>query len=185
MICRLLSHLLLGENASSSIISARLVNVTDGTSSSLGSYNGIDNQVYDAATSNMFGYFHAQSFKLGNTLSSINVKKVSISTNIDIFPKIKRMIGDISTLDRSKYFNIHSGPDDVEPGFYTDYNVSQSGRQFWSPGSAAIQITGEEGVGNYPPPLSGDTELREVRRYIATDHPYNVYEEGLRPNTIC
>jgi len=173
--------LTLGENASSSIISARLVNVTDGTSSSLGSYNGIDNQVYDAATSNMFGYFHAQSFKLGNTLSSINVKKVSMSTNIDIFPKIKRMIGDVSTLDRSKYFNIHSGPDDVEPDFYTDYNVSQSGRQFWSPGSAAIQITGEEGVGNYPPPLSGDTELREVRRYIATDHPYNVYEEGLDP----
>jgi len=91
------------------------------------------------------------------------------------------MIGEVSTLDRSKYFNIHSGPDDVEPDFYTDYNVSQSGRQFWSPGSAAIQITGEEGVGNYPPPLSGDTELREVRRYVATDHPYNVYEEGLDP----
>ena len=173
--------LTLGENASSSIISARLVNVTDGTFSSLGSYNGIDNQVYDAATSNMFGYFHAQSFKLGNALSSINVKKVSMSTNIDIFPKIKRMIGEVSTLDRSKYFNIHSGPGDVEPDFYTDYNVSQSGRQFWSPGSAAIQITGEEGVGNYPPPLSGDTELREVRRYVATDHPYNVYEEGLDP----
>ena len=104
--------LTLGENASSSIISARLVNVTDGTFSSLGSYNGIDNQVYDAATSNMFGYFHAQSFKLGNALSSINVKKVSMSTNIDIFPKIKRMIGEVSTLDRSKYFNIHSGPGD-------------------------------------------------------------------------
>ena len=113
--------LTLGENASSSIISARLVNVTDGTFSSLGSYNGIDNQVYDAATSNMFGYFHAQSFKLGNALSSINVKKVSMSTNIDIFPKIKRMIGDVSTLDRSKYFNIHSGPGDVDPDFYTDY----------------------------------------------------------------
>jgi len=91
------------------------------------------------------------------------------------------MIGEVSTLNRSKYFNIHSGPGDVEPDFYTDYNVSQSGRQFWSPGSAAIQITGEEGVGNYPPPLSGDTELREVRRYVATDHPYNVYEEGLDP----
>ena len=173
--------LTLGENANSSIISAKLLNVTDGTFSSLGSYNGIDNQVYDAATSNIFGFFHAQSFKLGNALSSINVKKVSITTNIDIFPKIKRKIGEISTLDRSKYFNIHSGSNDVEPGFYTDYNVSQSGRQFWSPGSAAIQITGEEGVGNYPPPLSGNTDLREVRRYVATDHPYNVYEEELDP----
>ena len=173
--------LTLGENANSSIISAKLLNVTDGTFSSLGSYNGIDNQVYDAATSNIFGFFHAQSFKLGSALSSINVKKVSITTNIDIFPKIKRKIGEISTLDRSKYFNIHSGSNDVEPGFYTDYNVSQSGRQFWSPGSAAIQITGQEGVGNYPPPLSGNTDLREVRRYVATDHPYNVYEEELDP----
>ena len=173
--------LTLGENANSSIISAKLLNVTDGTFSSLGSYNGIDNQVYDAATSNIFGFFHAQSFKLGSALSSINVKKVSITTNIDIFPKIKRKIGEISTLDRSKYFNIHSGSNDVEPGFYIDYNVSQSGRQFWSPGSAAIQITGQEGVGNYPPPLSGNTDLREVRRYVATDHPYNVYEEELDP----
>ncbi len=119
MICRLSYRLLLGENAASSIISASLLNVTDGTSSSIGNYNGIDNEVYDAATSNIFGYFHAQSFKLGNTLTSINVKKVSISTNIDIFPKIKRTIGEISTLDRSKYFNIHAGFNDVEPYFYT------------------------------------------------------------------
>ena len=173
--------LTLGENASSSIISARLVNVTDGTSSNLGSYSGIDSQVFDAATSNIYGFFHAQSFKVGNDLSAINVKKVSISTNINIFPKVKRIIGGVSTLDRSKYFNIHSNSNDVEPGFYTNYNVSQSGRQFWSPGSAAIQITGEDGVGNYPPPLSGNTELREVRRYVATDHPYKVYEEGLDP----
>jgi len=173
--------LTLGENAASSIISASLLNVTDGTFSSIGNYNGIDNEVYDAATSNIFGYFHAQSFKLGNTLTSINVKKVSITTNIDIFPKIKRTIGEISTLDRSKYFNIHAGFNDVEPYFYNDYNVSQSGREFWSPASAAMQITGEDEVGIYPPPLSGNTELREVRRYVATDHPYKVYEEGLDP----
>jgi len=171
----------LGEDAATSTISGKLINITDGTSSNLGSYSGIDSQVFDAAPSNIYGFFHAQSFKLGNALSSINVKKVSITTNINIFPKIKRKIGEISTLDRSKYFNIHSGSNDVEPGFYTDYNVSQSGRQFWSPGSAAIQITGEEGVGNYPPPLSENTDLREVRRYVATDHPYNVYEEELDP----
>ena len=171
----------LGENATSSIISGKLLNITDGTSSNLGSYSGIDTQVFDAAASNIYGYFQAQSFITGSGLSAINVKKVSISTNIDVFPKVKRIIGGVSTLDRSKYFNIHSNSNDVEPGFYTDYNVSQSGRQFWSPGSAAIQITGEDGVGNYPPPLSGNTELREVRRYVATDHPYKVYEEGLDP----
>ena len=40
----------LGENATTSTISAKLLNITDGTSSNLGSYSGIDTQVYDAAT---------------------------------------------------------------------------------------------------------------------------------------
>ena len=169
----------LGEDATTSTISGKLLNITDGTSSNLGSYNGIDSQVFDAATSNIYGFFHAQSFKVGNGLSAINVKKVSITTNIDIFPKVKRMIGENSALDRSKYFNIHSNANDVEADIYSNYNVSQVGRQFWSPGSAAIQSTGT--VGTYPGPLSGNTELREVRRYVATDHPYNVYEENLDP----
>ena len=169
----------LGENATSSIISGKLLNITDGTSSNLGSYSGIDTQVFDAAASNIYGYFQAQSFITGSGLSAINVKKVSISTNIDVFPKVKRIIGGVSTLDRTKYFNIHSNANDVEADLYSDYNVSQSGRQFWSPGSAAIQNTGV--FGTYPGPLSGNTELREVRRYVATDHPYKVYEEGLDP----
>ena len=169
----------LGENATSSIISGKLLNITDGTSSNLGSYSGIDTQVFDAAASNIYGYFQAQSFITGSGLSAINVKKVSISTNIDVFPKVKRIIGGVSTLDRTKYFNIHSNANDVEADLYSDYNVSQSGRQFWSPGSAAIQNTGV--FGSYPGPLSGNTELREVRRYVATDHPYKVYEEGLDP----
>ena len=169
----------LGENAMTSTISAKLLNTTDGTSSNLGSYSGIDTQVYDAATSNIYGFFHAQSFKVGNGLSAINVKKVSITTNIDIFPKVKRMIGEISTLDRSKYFNIHSNANDVEADLYSNYNISQVGRQFWSPGSAALQSTGAVGI--YPDPLTGDTEMREVRKYVATDHPYKVYAQGLDP----
>jgi len=169
----------LGENATTSTISAKLLNTTDGTSSNIGSYSGIDSQVFDAATSNIYGFFHVQSFKLGNGFSEINVKKVSITTNIDIFPKVKRMIGENSTLDRSKYFNIHSNANDVETDLYSNYNVSQVGRQFWSPGSAALQSTGD--IGTYPDPLTGDTELREVRKYVATDHPYNVYAQGLDP----
>ena len=169
----------LGENATTSTISAKLLNTTDGTSSNIGSYSGIDSQVFDAATSNIYGFFHVQSFKLGNGFSEINVKKVSITTNIDIFPKVKRMIGENSTLDRSKYFNIHSNANDVETDLYSNYNVSQVGRQFWSPGSSALQSTGD--IGTYPDPLTGDTELREVRKYVATDHPYNVYAQGLDP----
>ena len=169
----------LGENATTSTISAKLLNITDGTSSNLGSYSGIDSQVFDAATSNIYGFFHAQSFKVGNGLSAINVKKVSITTNIDIYPKVKRMIGEISTLDRSKYFNIHSNANDVEADLYSNYNIRQVGRQFWSPGSAALQSTGAVGI--YPDPLTGDTEMREVRKYVATDHPYKVYAQGLDP----
>jgi hypothetical protein len=169
----------LGENATSSIISGKLLNITDGTSSNLGSYSGIDTQVFDAAASNIYGYFQAQSFITGSGLSAINVKKVSISTNIDVFPKVKRIIGGVSTLDRTKYFNIHSNANDVEADIYAYYNISQVGRQFWSPGSAAIQSTGT--VGTYPGPLSGNTEVREVRKYVATDHPYKVYAQGLDP----
>ena len=171
--------LTLGTDEASSVISAKLINVSDGTFSSTGSYSGISLEVFNAATTNIYGFFHAQSFKNGAPLTALNVKKVSMSTNVDIYPKTKRKIGEISTLERSKYFNIHSNPNDVEYNFYTDYNVSQSGRGFWSPGSAALQNTGV--FGTYPGPLSGNTELREVRKYIATDHPYNVYEQGLDP----
>ena len=172
--------LMLGTDAASSTISAKLLNVTDGNSSSIGSYTGISSAIYAAATSNIYGFFHAQSFKSGNSISAINVKKVSMATNVDVFPKIERMIGGISSIDRTKYFNIHSNPNDVENGFYSNYNVSQSGRAFWSPGSAALRDTGEVGV--YPDPISeGSEELREVRRYIATDHPNKVYAEGLDP----
>ena len=170
----------LGTAADTSTLSAKLLNVTDGTASSIGSYTGVSAAIYAAATSKIYGFFHAQSFKSGNSISAINVKKVSMTTNVDVFPKIKRRIGGISLLDRTKYFNIHSNPNDVENGFYSNYNVSQSGRAFWSPGSAAMQNTGVVGV--YPDPITGGTaELREVRRYIATDHPNKVYAAGLDP----
>ena len=97
----------LGTAADTSTLSAKLLNVTDGTASSIGSYTGVSAAIYAAATSKIYGFFHAQSFKSGNSISAINVKKVSMTTNVDVFPNIKRMIGDISKLDRTKYFNIH------------------------------------------------------------------------------
>ena len=184
----LLVTLTLGMDAESSTISAKLLNVTDGTSSSIGHYNGIKTDVFNASTSSIYGFFQSQSFTSGSDLTAINVKKVSMISKVDIFPKVKREIGGISTLDRSKYFNIHAGVNDVEPNFYTDYNVSQSGRQFYGPGGynhntdGTPTWAGTETVGVYPDPISGgNTDLREVRRYVATDHPYNVYDEGVDP----
>ena len=184
----LLVTLTLGIDAASSTISAKLLNVTDGTSSSIGHYNGIKTDVFNASTSSIYGFFQAQSFTSGSDLTAINVKKVSMISKVDIFPKVKREIGGISTLDRSKYFNIHAGVNDVEPDFYTDYNVSQSGRQFYGPGGFNVLDTISPGavgtgtVGTYPESSpENNTTLREVRRYVATDHPYHVYEEGLDP----
>ena len=113
----LLVTLTLGMDAESSTISAKLLNVTDGTSSSIGHYNGIKTDVFNASTSSIYGFFQSQSFTSGSDLTAINVKKVSMISKVDIFPKVKREIGGISTLDRSKYFNIHAGSSDVEPEF--------------------------------------------------------------------
>ena len=81
----------------------------------------------------------------------------------------KRYLGNVSSLDRSKYFNIHS-IDDSDPdisSFLNNYDVGL-GRSFWGPYSYAYSKTNE--VGKYPQvkPYSGSIS---VKRYIATEHP--------------
>lgn len=81
----------------------------------------------------------------------------------------KRYLGNVSSLDRSKYFNIHS-IDDSDPdisSFLNNYDVGL-GRSFWGPYSYAYSKTKE--VGKYPQvkPYSGSIS---VKRYIATEHP--------------
>lgn len=81
----------------------------------------------------------------------------------------QRFLGDVSELDRSKYFNIHSSADDDVDvkKFLDDYGVGL-GRLFWGPYSYAYSKTKE--VGRYPsiPSYSGNIT---VKRYIATEHP--------------
>lgn len=102
---------------------------------------------------------------------------------IDLFPHVyednrnvitvdystQRYLGNVSSLDRSKYFNIHS-VDDGDPdvsSFLKNYDVGL-GRSFWGPYSYAYSKTKE--VGKYPQmkPYSGNIS---VKRYIATEHP--------------
>ena len=104
-------------------------------------------------------------------------KATSQNVSIEISPTVKRSIGSVSQLDRTKYFNIHSTGIDVEESFYTDYNVSNSGRGFWGPAAYAFQQEGEVGV--YPDPKTGNSDLREVSRYISTEHPNKIYKEGI------
>ncbi len=102
------------------------------------------------------------------------------TTKVEIQPNVKRSIGGVSQLDRGKYFNVHSRGQDAEhQAFYQEYNVTRSGRGFWTALAVAKQQTGE--VGAYPSHAnsSPDTSVRPVTEFVATDHPRNVYKEGL------
>ena len=62
---------------------------------------------------------------------------------------IQRFIGDISELDRSKYFLIHTPANTLLlQDFYEEYNVEWSGRGFYGPGIEEKKQKGEVGI--YP-----------------------------------
>ena len=94
-------------------------------------------------------------------------------------PTVKKFIGDVSELDRSKYFNIHAqGKTPLLESFYKQYNVEQSGRGFYGPGIDAKKIMGE--VGLYPKSNNKkNSKSRPITRYVATEHPKNIYKEGI------
>ena len=94
-------------------------------------------------------------------------------------PTVQKFIGEVSELDRSKYFNIHApGKTPLLESFYKEYNVEQSGRGFYGPGIDAKKLMGEVGV--YPK-FNGkkSDKLLAVTRYVATEHPRNLYKEGI------
>ena len=70
--------LTLGADASSSTISAKLMNLTDGTETVVGSQNGVSSEVFGAATTNIYGFFQAQSFK--NTGGSGALTEIQVSS---------------------------------------------------------------------------------------------------------
>ena len=94
-------------------------------------------------------------------------------------PTVKKFIGDVSELDRSKYFNIHApGKTPLLESFYEQYNVEQSGRGFYGPGIDAKKLMGE--VGLYPKSNNKKSnKTRPISRYVATEHPRNIYKEGI------
>lgn len=102
------------------------------------------------------------------------------NTQVQIRPNVKRNIGGVSLLDRGKYFNMHSRGQDAEhQDFYQKYNVTRSGRGFWTPLAVAKQQTGQVGVYPNHASSSPDTSVRAVTEFVATDHPRNAYKEGL------
>lgn len=178
--------LTLGQDASSSTIEAKLINVTDATETELGMHTGVEATVFSAAQSGLYPFFSSQLLSEGmsgadiNSSYSVNVSKLTVEaySKVVVKPTIKRYLGNISSLDRSKYFNLHStGGSDIEADLYTNYNVSPHGRGFWGPAAVAVQQEGQVGV--YPTSSSGTNEVRDVSRYIATEHPNKIYFEGV------
>ena len=92
---------------------------------------------------------------------------------------IQRFIGDISELDRSKYFLIHTPANTpLLQDFYEEYNVEWSGRGFYGPGIEAKKQKGEVGI--YPKTkIKKSEKVKSVRRYVSTEHPRNLYKEGI------
>lgn len=99
-------------------------------------------------------------------------------TIVQIDLNCERFLGDISQLDRTKYFSIHdSGTDTEQAALRNDYNVT-GGRQFWGPFARAKQLTGQVGV--YPADKAGNNNLREVQKgFVSTHHPRDAFVDGI------
>jgi hypothetical protein len=116
------------------------------------------------------------------TVALALILSVNLYTQVNVVlvePSVQKFIGDVSELDRSKYFNIHApGNTPLLESFYKEYNVQQSGRGFYGPGIEAKKIMGEVGV--YPKFNDKKSEKpKVVTRYVATEHPRNLYKEGV------
>lgn len=113
-------------------------------------------------------------------LSLIICKDISAQVNVVLVePSVQKFIGNTSELDRTKYFNIHApGRSPLLESFYKEYNVEQSGRGFYGPGIDAKKLMGEVGI--YPKSNNKkEDKLKPVSRYVATEHPRNLYKEGM------
>ena len=106
----------------------------------------------------------------------------SQQTKVTLNPTIQKYLGKdrVSNLDRSIYFNMHSGTskgDKDITNFVERYDVG-FGRIFWAPFSYSFSKTKE--VGKYPSfTPDKETGLRPVERMVATEHPnLNVIKFG-------
>ncbi|TSE06472.1 MULTISPECIES: T9SS type A sorting domain-containing protein [Aquimarina] len=111
-------------------------------------------------------------------MAILSLQHVVAQTKVDVDISTERYLGEISELDRTKYFTIHSNSNDTDhKKLYTDFNVTP-GRGFWGAFSYAKSKTGV--VGEYPSyNNSDDTTTRNVTRFIATEHPRNVVRYNL------
>jgi len=110
-------------------------------------------------------------------ITSFFSSNIAQENSIAVHPHVQKFIGDISELNRQKFFNAHIGGTDKDiEKFYTDYNVTP-GRGFWGPFSYAKQKT--KTVGQYPEFSNKKCDLKEVDRKISTEHPKAAFKDGI------
>jgi len=92
-----------------------------------------------------------------------------VTVTVDL--ETQRFLGDVSELDRDKYFTHHSGSasDSDVAAFRSEYDV-EPGRQFWGALPYAKNQTGQVGV--YPNTTpSTDQSVRPATQVVHTGHP--------------
>jgi len=99
----------------------------------------------------------------------------SANTCVSIDLATQRYVGDVSELDRGKYFNLHGVNNDGQiNAFMEEYDV-QGGRQFWGPLRYAKNSTGAVGV--YPRTRpSSDESVRPVQQLVQTHAPWDAVQ---------
>jgi len=100
------------------------------------------------------------------------------SQTVTIDHQTQRYIGEVSELDRTKFFTLHANSGDARvQDFYKKFNVSP-GRGFWGAFSYAKSKTGT--VGKYPAyKNTNNKSVRNVSRFVATEHPNSVLRYNL------
>ena len=117
------------------------------------------------------------SYLKGCLLGILFIPTVHGQTTVKVNTSVQRFIGNVSEIERNKYFNLHSNSRDQDlNNFYNDYNAFPS-RGFWGPFSYS-KGQGND-VGTYPTPRDGNDNERNVTRFVGTEHPRSVFEDGL------
>tara|TARA_B100000767_G_scaffold179565_1_gene167639 strand:+ start:1115 stop:2464 length:1350 start_codon:yes stop_codon:yes gene_type:complete len=99
--------LTLGADAASSTISAKLMNLTDGTETVIGSYTGINSNVFSAATTNIYGFLHAQTLTTtgDNAVTQVQISSVKMTQGDYLYSVVNRFGS--STSSSSNRINSH------------------------------------------------------------------------------
>jgi hypothetical protein len=119
----------LGDTAAESIISAKLINVTENQSSPVGSYTGINSEVFDAATSSGVYLFIGSGQLDGNGQTLTSVEVSSVIADVTDAPPVELVDDDFSSYSAGEL--LFQGPWSAQtPGWGVSNGVVSSTADF-------------------------------------------------------